>query len=212
MADRRTGQEAQRGPRPAVFLDRDGTINEQMGYINHLSRFHLLPGVGEAIRLLNDSGLPVVVVTNQSGLARGYFPASLLDAVHAEMVRLLALAGARIDGLYVCPHHPEAKEEQYRLNCSCRKPKPGLLEQAALELGLDLARSYMVGDRWSDVRCAAAVKATPLLVLTGYGRGDLCYIGPGQAVQPAHVAEDLTAAAQWILAQERQRGLGGEHA
>ncbi|MDR2551043.1 MAG: HAD family hydrolase [Desulfobulbus sp.] len=202
------GQEQnERAPlRPAVFLDRDGTINEQMGYINHLSRFHLLPKVGEAIRLLNRHGLPVVVVTNQSGLARGYFPAALLDAVHAEMVRLLALDGARIDGLYVCPHHPEAKEERYRLACSCRKPRTGLLEQAARDMGLDLARSYMVGDRWSDLRCGSAAGATSLLVLTGYGRGDLCYIGPNQAVQPAHVAEDLASAVQWILEQERQRG------
>ncbi|WP_051554227.1 D-glycero-beta-D-manno-heptose 1,7-bisphosphate 7-phosphatase [Desulfobulbus elongatus] len=198
-------EERQRRLRPAIFLDRDGTINEQMGYINHLSRFHLLPGVGEAIRRLNEHDLPVVVVTNQSGLARGYFPESLLDAVHAEMHRLLALAGARLDGLYVCPHHPEAKDERYRLNCSCRKPKAGLLEQAARELGLDLARSYMVGDRWSDLRCGAAVGATSLLVLTGYGRGDLCYIGPGQAIQPAHVAEDLAAAVQWILERERRR-------
>ena len=203
MGGQRQGQKEATPLRPAVFLDRDGTINEQMGYINHLSRFRLLPGVSEAIRLLNQNGLPVVVVTNQSGLARGYFPASLLNAVHAEMVRLLALDGARIDGLYVCPHHPEAKEEQYRQTCSCRKPGTGLLTQAARELGLDLTRSYMIGDRWSDVRCGVAAGATSLLVLTGYGRGDLCFIGPNQAVQPAHVAEDLVAAVQWIL--ERQR-------
>lgn len=188
---------------PAVFLDRDGTINEQMGYINHLSRFHLLPGVGQAIRSLNDFGLPVVVVTNQSGLARGYFPESLLTAVHAEMYRQLASAGAHIDGLYVCPHHPEAKEERYRLACSCRKPKTGLLEQASQEMGLDLHRSYMVGDRWSDLRCGASVGAIPILVLTGYGRGDLAYIGPGQAVQPEYVADDLADAVSWIIAREK---------
>ena len=174
--------------RPAVFLDRDGTINEQMGYINHLTRFHLLPGVGEAIRNLNAHGLPVVVVTNQSGLARGYFPESLLDQVHETMHRQLALDGAHVDGLYVCPHHPEAKEERFRLACTCRKPRPGLLEQAAADLGLDLHRSYVVGDRWSDVRCGAAVGATSILVLTGYGRGAAAFIGPGQPVQPAHVA------------------------
>ena len=188
-------------PGPAVFLDRDGTINEQMGYINHLSRFHLLPGVGQAIRLLNGHGLPVVVVTNQSGLARGYFPESLLEEVHDEMRRQLALEGARIDGLYVCPHHPEAKEARFRLDCPCRKPKPGLLEQAAVELRLDLRRSYVVGDRWSDLRCGAAVGAATILVLTGYGRGDLAHVGPGQPVQPDHVAEDLLAAAHWIIAR-----------
>ncbi|NOQ47532.1 MAG: HAD-IIIA family hydrolase, partial [Desulfobulbaceae bacterium] len=119
--------------RPAVFLDRDGTINEQMGYINHISRFKMLPGSIEAIKQLNDHGISVVVVTNQSGLARGYFPAALLDQVHAEMNRLLAEKGAHIDGLYICPHHPEAKKEEYRQTCNCRKPKTGLLEQAARE-------------------------------------------------------------------------------
>ena len=191
--------------RPAVFLDRDGTINEQMGYINHITRFQLLPGVGAAIRSLNQAGLPVAVVTNQSGLARGYFPESLLDEVHDTMRRQLALEGARIDGLYICPHHPEAKEERFRLACNCRKPKTGLLEQAAAELGLDLARSYMVGDRWSDLRCGAAVGATTVLVLTGYGRGDACYIGPTQPVQPDYVAEDLQDAVLWILARESKK-------
>lgn len=185
--------------RPAVFLDRDGTINEQMGYINHLSRFLLLPGAAEAIRLLNEQQVPVVVVTNQSGLARGYFPQVLLDEVHAMMTRLLAQQGARLDGLYVCPHHPEAKEEKYRKNCNCRKPRTGLLEQAAAELNLDLSRSYLVGDRWSDITCAARAGCTPVLVLTGYGRGDYQYIGPGQELQPAHVAETLLDAVRWIL-------------
>lgn len=202
MVERQEVRSEQERLQPAVFLDRDGTINEQMGYINHLSRFHLLPGVGEAIRRLNEYGLPVVVATNQSGLARGYFPEALLTAVHEEMRRLLALDGARIDGLYVCPHHPEAKEERFRLACTCRKPKTGLLEQAAAEMGLDLRRSYVVGDRWSDLRCGAAVGATTILVLTGYGRGDACYIGPGQAVQPDCVADDLLAAVEWILSRQ----------
>lgn len=185
--------------RPAVFLDRDGTINEQMGYINHISRFHLLPGVGKAIRILNEKEIPVVVVTNQSGLARGYFPEPLLDEVHERMHEQLMLDQAKIDGLYICPHHPEAKEEKYRQNCSCRKPKTGLLEQAAAEMNLDLKRSFMVGDRWSDIRCGAAVGATTLLVLTGYGRGDAQYIGPTQPVQPNYTAETLVEAVQWIV-------------
>lgn len=185
--------------RPAVFLDRDGTINEQMGYINHISRFVLLPGVAEAIALLNRHRVPVVVVSNQSGLARGYFPPQLLDEVHALMKEQLRRQGAVLDGIYVCPHHPEAKEEKYRQNCECRKPKPGLMLEAARELGLDLARSYLVGDRWSDLKAAAACGAKGVLVLTGYGRGDLEYIGPRQPLQPHHVAEDLPLAVAWIL-------------
>lgn len=186
---------------PAVFLDRDGTINEQMGYINHISRFVLLPGAAQAIRTLNEQNIPVVVVTNQSGLARGYFPPFLLEEVHAKMERELAAEGARIDGLYICPHHPEAKEEQFRKDCDCRKPKTGLLEQAAAEMNLDLSRSFMVGDRWSDLKCGDRVGATPILVLTGYGRGDLEYISPQQEIQPAKIAEDLPEAVNWITSQ-----------
>ncbi|MCI5193483.1 MAG: D-glycero-beta-D-manno-heptose 1,7-bisphosphate 7-phosphatase [Candidatus Electrothrix sp. AU1_5] len=186
---------------PAVFLDRDGTINEQMGYINHISRFILLPGVATAIRTLNEQNIPVVVVTNQSGLARGYFPPALLDAVHAQMERELAAQDAHIDGLYICPHHPEAKEEQFRKVCTCRKPQTGLLEQAAAELELDLTRSFMVGDRWSDLKCGNRVGATSVLVLTGYGRGDLEYIGPEQEIQPDKIAEDLSEAVDWIIEQ-----------
>lgn len=185
--------------RPAVFLDRDGTINEQMGYINHISRFHLLPDAAKAIKLLNDNNIPVVVVSNQSGLARGYFPEELLDEVHARMNELLAREGAAIDGLYVCPHHPEAKQEKYRRDCNCRKPKTGMLLQAAKELNLDLAGSFLVGDRWSDLKCARQAGCTPVLVLTGYGRGDYQYIGPGQDIQPAFVAETLLDAVTWIL-------------
>ena len=185
--------------RPAVFLDRDGTINEQMGYVNHISRFQMLPGVTEAIRRLNEAQIPVVVVTNQSGLARGYFPAELLAAVHEKLAALLAEEGAHVDGIYVCPHHPEAKKDEYRVNCNCRKPKPGLLLQAAAEMGLDLARSFVVGDRWSDLKTAKACGALPVLVLTGYGRGDAQYIGPTQEVQPVFVGVDLAEAVQWIL-------------
>jgi D-glycero-D-manno-heptose 1,7-bisphosphate phosphatase len=190
---------------PAVFLDRDGTINEQMGYINHISRFVLLPGVGRAIRRLNEYNVPVVVVTNQSGLARGYFPDELLEEVHEKMTRELAEEGARLDGIYICPHHPEAKEKKYRVACNCRKPKTGLLEQAAEDLGLDLEKSFMVGDRWSDLKCGAAVGASPVLVLTGYGRGDYTYIGPQQDIQPDMVAKDLNSAVDWIVQELTSR-------
>lgn len=191
--------------RPAVFLDRDGTVNEQMGYINHISRFHLLPEAGRAIKLLNDHKIPVVVVSNQSGLARGYFPKELLNQVHKKMDRLLAQEGAHIDGLYYCPHHPEAKEMQYRIDCNCRKPKTGMLLQAADEMNLDLSHSFVVGDRWSDIKCADRAGCSSVLVLTGYGRGDYEYIGPDQDIQPSHVAENLFDSVKWILSKLEQR-------
>ena len=185
--------------KPAVFLDRDGTINEQMGYINHTCRFQLLPGAANAIKKLNDAGIPVVVISNQSGLARGYFPEELLIAVHEKMNRQLAEVGAHVDGMYYCPHHPEAKEERFRAACNCRKPKPGLVLQAAEEIGLDPKRSYVVGDRWSDIKTAANCGATSILVRTGYGRGDEQYIGPHQEIQPDFKADDLSEAVDWIL-------------
>ena len=178
---------------PAVFLDRDGTINEQMGYINHLSRFKLLPQAVPAIRRLNEAGVKVVVVTNQSGAARGYFPASLVDEIHARLQETLAAGGAHLDGIYTCLHGPAD-------GCACRKPRPTLMEQAARDLDLDLSRSYLVGDRYSDIQTAANAGAKGILVLTGYGRGEYEYVRPTQPVQPVHVASDLEAAVEWILA------------
>lgn len=193
--------------RPAVFLDRDGTINEQMGYINHETRFRLLPRVAAAIRLLNEKKIPAVVVSNQSGLARGYFPESLLSKVHDKMHRLLEEQGAHLDGVYFCPHHPEAVKAEFRKKCSCRKPKPGLMIQASLELGLYLSGSYVVGDRWSDLKAASNCNAVGILVLTGYGRGDYEYIGPSQEIQPHYIAEDLFEAAEWIIRDLETKGL-----
>ena len=179
---------------PAVFLDRDGTINEEMGYINHLSRFKLLPQAVPAIRRLNEAGVKVVVVTNQSGAARGYFPASLVDEVHALLKKILATGGAHLDGIYACLHHPDE-------GCVCRKPRPTLMEQAARDLNLDLARSYLVGDRYKDIETAANAGAKGVLVLTGYGRGEYHYLRDTQPVQPVHVAPDLAEAVEWILVE-----------
>lgn len=166
----------------------------------------MLPGAASAIQRLNNSGIPVVVVTNQSGLARGYFPESLLGEVHGEMQRKLAEVGAHVDGIYICPHHPEAKEEKYRENCDCRKPKNGLFLKAAADLQLDLPHSYVVGDRWSDLKAAAQCQAKGILVLTGYGRGDFEFIGPNQEIQPHYVAESLDDAVSWILEDITVRG------
>jgi len=177
---------------PAVFLDRDGTINEQMGYINHLSRFRLLPPAVPAIRRLNEAGVKAVVITNQSGAARSYFPVSLVDEVHAHLQQLLAAGGAHLDGIYTCLHHPNE-------GCACRKPQPALMEQAARDLSLDLSRSYMVGDRYLDIETAANAGAKSILVLTGYGRGEYEYLRAAQKVQPVYVAEDIGDAVEWIL-------------
>ena len=177
---------------PAVFLDRDGTINEEMGYINHLSRFELLPQAIPGIRRLNEAGLKVVVVTNQSGAARGYFPAALVDEVHGLLQKILAAGGAHLDGIYACLHGPAD-------GCDCRKPLPTLVKQAARDLDLDLARSYLVGDRYKDMETAANAGVKGILVLTGYGRGEYDYLRAAARVQPVHVAPDLREAVEWIL-------------
>jgi D-glycero-D-manno-heptose 1,7-bisphosphate phosphatase len=182
------------GKRPAVFLDRDGTINEEMGYINHLSRFRLLPEAAPAIARLNKAGLPVVVITNQSGAARGYFPASLVDEVHRHMHTLLSQAGGRVDAVYACLHAPEA-------GCSCRKPQPGLLLQAAQDLGLDLSRSYLVGDRYVDIQTAVNAGVQGILVLTGYGLGEYEHFHAHTQSKPVHVALNLLDAVDFIVAQ-----------
>jgi D-glycero-D-manno-heptose 1,7-bisphosphate phosphatase len=178
---------------PAVFLDRDGTLNEEVGFINHLSRFRLLPQAVPAIRRLNEAGLKVVIVTNQSGAARGYFPANLVDEVHAHLKRLLAAGGAHLDGIYTCLHGPGE-------GCACRKPRPTLMQQAARDLDLDLARSYAVGDRYNDIETAVNAGVKGILVLTGYGRGEYEYQRNKQPVQPDHIAGDLLEAVEWILA------------
>jgi D-glycero-D-manno-heptose 1,7-bisphosphate phosphatase len=185
----------------AVFLDRDGTINEEMGYINHIDRFLLLPGSAAAIRRINQSGLKAVVLTNQSGAARGYFPAELIDLVHEKMVGLLKEEGVFLDAIYTCTHAPVG--EGGSGSCNCRKPGVGLMEQAAGELELDLARSYVVGDRYRDIEMAHNAKAKAILVLTGYGKGELEFLGPRSKVQPDYVAEDLAGAVDWILADVR---------
>ena len=185
------------GQRPAVFLDRDGTINEEMGYINHVSRFRLLPDAVPAIRRLNEAGLPVVVVTNQSGAARGYFSPALVEEVHRHLQDLLAREGARLDAIYTCLHAPDA-------GCSCRKPKPGLLLQAAADLGLDLSRSYLVGDRYMDIQTAANAGVQGILVLTGYGLGEFELFHQTNPTQPVHVAKNLLEAAEFIITKEQE--------
>ena len=181
-----------KSPRRAVFLDRDGTICEEMGYLNHISRMHIFPFAAAAIRRLNQAGHAVIVVTNQSGISRGIFPESLVAQVHERMTEELAAGGARVDGYYYCSH---TKQEL----CDCRKPLPGLLERAAREHSLHLAGSFVVGDRYGDVALAHAAGGKGVLVLTGYGRGEYELHRDEWARQPEFVAEDLTQAVEMIL-------------
>lgn len=191
--------------RPAVFLDRDGTINEQMGYINHISRFVFLPGAVEAIGILNRNRYLVIVVSNQSGVARGYFPLALVDEVHAHMKMMLKKNGADIDGLFFCPHHPEGKVAKYSMSCNCRKPKTGLIEKACEAFDIDMANSYVIGDRISDIELAHRADLKGVLVTTGYGRGDVDHLLPHSTCKPVHIAEDLFQAVRWIIMERGHR-------
>ena len=156
-------------PRPAVFLDRDGTVNVEVHYLSEPRQLELLPTVAETISTLNAQGIAVVVVTNQAGVARGYFPEHRLDEIHQRLKQILAEQNAKIDGVYYCPHHPTAGLGKYQKQCDCRKPMPGMLQQAARELNLDLSRSLMIGDRDSDLEAGANAGCLTALVRTGYG-------------------------------------------
>lgn len=186
---------------PAVFLDRDGTLVEEAGYIDRIDRLELYPWSVDAVRLLNRAGFRVVVVTNQAGVARGYFGEAFVREAHAHLDAVMREAGAEIAGFYYCPHHVHAAVEVYRQVCDCRKPAPGMFLRAARELDLDLARSYAVGDRWHDVQAAQAAGATAIMVRSGYGATELAR--PTGRVTPAYIAGTLIDATTWIL---RQRG------
>jgi D-glycero-D-manno-heptose 1,7-bisphosphate phosphatase len=178
--------------RRAVFLDRDGTIGEEMGYVNHIDRFQVFPYAAEAIRHLNEAEIPVIVVTNQSGIAQNIFPESLVHEVHKKMVAELAAGSAWIDAIYFCPHKSEDA-------CVCRKPNPGLLEQAAREHGLELPGSWVVGDRYADLEMGHAAGARGILVMTGYGRGEYELHRSTWPRQPDALAANLSDAVRQIL-------------
>lgn len=193
--DAATPPAAVRKTRRAVFVDRDGTINVEKGYVHRPEDFELIPGAGEALRLLQEAGFLIVVVTNQSGVARGFYTLETVHSLHRHMDRVLAPFGVTIDGYYVCPHHPEGETGDYCKICSCRKPSPGLLVQAADELSVDLARSYMIGDKKSDVEAGIKAGCRSLFVGTGHGDREVDDI-------PSEVRRfpTLLAAARAILA------------
>lgn len=190
---------------PAVFMDRDGTINDEVGYVNHITRFRLLPRSAKAIRLINQNGYKSVIVTNQAGVARGYFPEELVRKIHENLKRTLSKEGARLDGIYYCPHHPDYGIGRYKKDCECRKPKIGMIQKAAKDLSIDLSKSYMVGDRGADIQMAKEFGGKGVLVLTGYGKGEYEYLNKTWTAKPDYVAEDLYDAVEWILQDGKKK-------
>lgn len=180
--------------KPAVLLDRDGTVSEEIGPIADPSRLRLLPGAARAIKRLNQLGIPAILITNQSGPARGLYGEETIRAVMAEMHRQLALEGAFLDAVYYCPHLPGGCVPAYAVECDCRKPRPGMLLRAANEHGLDLAGSFMIGDKPSDIQAAKAAGCRSVLVLTGYGRELWADSALWRTCRPDMVAEDLAEA------------------
>jgi D-glycero-D-manno-heptose 1,7-bisphosphate phosphatase len=181
-------------------MDRDGTISEEVGYVDCPSRFQVYPFASTAIKLLNDAGWLAIVITNQSGVARGFFAEAMVGAIHEHLTIELANASARLDAIYYCPHHPSIGDVPYRIDCDCRKPKPGLILKAAQEYNIDLAQSWMIGDRYSDIELARNAGVHSALVLSGYGSGEWVQQQPQWQYQPELVSEDLLEAVRQIVA------------
>lgn len=185
--------------RPAVFLDRDGTINEEVGYLHEVERLSLIPGAAVAIKRLNDHALLAVCISNQSGVARGYHSEDAVLEINTRLEELLWAEGARLDGIYFCPHHPTEGEDPYRIDCGCRKPGTAMIEQAVSDLSIDLARSFLIGDRLTDIETAHNAGVKGVLVLTGYGAEEYAHVHPGYSAVPDHVSRDIAEAVDWIL-------------
>ncbi len=183
----------------AVFLDRDGTINEEVGYLSDLEKLNIYPNSFEAIRLINENGMKAVVITNQAGVARGYFSEDFVNAVHSRINETLQKKGARIDRFYFCPHHPTEGKGHYLKSCDCRKPKTGMVIKASEELDIDLSRSYMVGDTEKDIELANKSSVTGILVRTGYGKKEM----PSN-IKPDYIAEDILDAVNWIIRDRKK--------
>lgn len=189
----------------AIFLDRDGTINEEVGYLDSLEKLRIIPAAFEAIRLINQSSRKAIVVTNQAGVARGLFGEDLVETIHAALREALRLRGAFIDSFCYCPHHPTEGLPPYRQNCDCRKPAPGLFLRAAREWNLDLSESWMIGDRYNDMEAAHRAGARGILVKTGYGMEALAGKGPDTetpAGNPDLIADDILEAVRLILGDQ----------
>ena len=181
----------------AVFLDRDGVINEDPPHYAHrLDQLHIIPGSAKAIQLLNKHNFHVLVISNQSGVARGYYNENDVKTFNDRMESLLAKDGAHIDAIYYCPHHPDAVVEHYKINCNCRKPKPGMILDAGQKYSLDLGNSFVVGDKWSDIEAGKAAGCKTVMVMTGHGKDETSK-KQGSA---NYIAQDLyEAVEQYIL-------------
>ena len=195
--DGQATRSGQAGRTRAVFLDRDGTLIEEVGYLDRKERVELYPWTIDAVRALNRSGFRVVLVSNQSGVARGFFTEAVVAEVHRHIAALLEAGGARVDAYYYCPHHADGKVERYAVACECRKPSRGMVDRAARDLGVDPSQSFVVGDRWLDVELARAVGARGVLVRTGYGVTEEAKPRPSLAADA--VVDNLIAAVSWIL-------------
>jgi D-glycero-D-manno-heptose 1,7-bisphosphate phosphatase len=182
---------------PAVFLDRDGTMIEDIGHLHHVEDVVFFPWTVDAIRALNRAGFLVVVASNQSAVARGLLTEETLAEIHASMTSTLEAGCAAIAAYYYCPHHPDGSVQPYATVCDCRKPAPGLVHRAARELGVDLSRSFMVGDKWGDVGLARAAGMRAVLVRTGTGAREEASPPPGLTADA--IVDNLAAAASWIL-------------
>jgi D-glycero-D-manno-heptose 1,7-bisphosphate phosphatase len=187
------------GSHAAVFVDRDGTLIRDVGYLCRQEQLEILPRVPAALRLLKKKGYKVVVITNQSAVARGRVTESSLADIHRELLRRLARSGAQVDGVYYCPHHPTEGLAPYNMPCDCRKPAPGLIRRAAADLGLAVSRSYVIGDQGTDMELAERSGAKGLWI---HAPGGPAATPPGAM----HVVESLWEAARWIVAQNDSVG------
>lgn len=185
--------------RPVVFLDRDGTLNEEIGYIHDLTMLNLIAGAAESVKRLNQANIAAVLVSNQTGAARGFYPEDHIKKLNERLVSLLEAKGAHLDGLYYCPHLETGKVAEFAIACDCRKPQPGLVQRAFKEIAdIDQSRSYVVGDKASDVELARNCGAKGILVKTGYGQA----VQDGYyqwKVEPDYLAHNITDAVNWIL-------------
>lgn len=180
-----------------IFLDRDGTINEELEYISNPDKVILIPGSADAIREANMLGLKVFVISNQSGVARGFVKEDELVLVNNRLVELLNEKNAHLDAIYFCPHHPEYGEPPYRMFCDCRKPSAGMLKQAEAEFSIDLKKSFVIGDRIVDILTAIPVGAKSILVLTGYGKNEYERV-KSENISVDYIAKDLFDAMQFV--------------